>query len=485
MSKEIESIAAALFDKIRSRFANVTLGNEKAQAEQDPEKARFFNFTYSGADGAEFGNVTISLIDETSVKVYFGKNISGQMDRDHRKEWYEFLRNIRLFAKRNLLSFDTRDINKSNLNISDIKQQAKVDDVATVDDIPVTESKLYGTSRSSYADMDECRLLIKHAGHVSDEIHGDRSRRIEKIFVETARGERFLLGHTNLHGARATARHINEGGEINDDLCEYINNMVREMSAMRHFVRSTKNRQFEDQETANMTRAAVRHYTQLKQTLRHLASKRHYHEFAESFVPESLAEDEVDVDALRERFVKKIYDDRFTEALPIVFRAHCRQQQEAAGQLGTELEEWANTVTEGNWAKPDNTDKVRALQELLKTPFLAGIDGIDATTKLEPLIGDDELFDTIYTYADPTSGQGPDFDCRVLIKQWIDTHMPELADQLTYGQNNASDAQTNFVPQVSPQQDPSPYYGATTMDEPVIESGDSLDFIRRLAGLQK
>ena len=202
-------------------------------------------------------------------------------------------------------------------------------------------------------------------------------------------------------------------------------------------------------------------------------------------MPESLAEDEIDVDALRERFVKKIYDDRFTEALPIVFRAHCRQQQEAAGQLGTELEEWANTVTEGNWAKPDNTDKVRALQELLKTPFLAGIDGIDATTKLEPLIGDDELFDTIYAYADPTSGQGPDFDCRVLIKQWIDTHMPELADQLTYGQNNSSDAQTNFVPQVSPQQDPSPYYGATTMDEPVIESGDSLDFIRRLAGLQK
>jgi len=31
MSKEIESIASALFDKIRTRFSNVTLGDEKAQ----------------------------------------------------------------------------------------------------------------------------------------------------------------------------------------------------------------------------------------------------------------------------------------------------------------------------------------------------------------------------------------------------------------------------------------------------------------------
>ena len=67
MSKEIESIASALFDRIRSRFTNVTLGDETAKACSDPEKARFFNFTYTGQDGAEFGKVTVSLIDETTV----------------------------------------------------------------------------------------------------------------------------------------------------------------------------------------------------------------------------------------------------------------------------------------------------------------------------------------------------------------------------------------------------------------------------------
>ena len=63
MAKEIESISAALFDKIRSRFTNITLGDESAKACSDPAKARFFNFTYAGQDGAEFGKVTIlSLI---------------------------------------------------------------------------------------------------------------------------------------------------------------------------------------------------------------------------------------------------------------------------------------------------------------------------------------------------------------------------------------------------------------------------------------
>ena len=488
MSKEIESIASALFDKIRSRFANVTLGDEKAQAEQDPERARFFNCTYSGEDGAEFGTVTISLIDETSLKVYFGQNISGQMDREQRKEWYEFLRNLRLFAKRNLLTFDTRDINKSNLDIKDVKQQAKVDDVATTADTPVIESRLYGTPGrpyNSFSDQGNTKILIRHADKVNDEVRGARARRIQEIFLETERGERFLLGHTNLHGARAMAEHLNNGGQMHDEIAEHIGGLVTEMSAMSRFVRIAGKRQFEDRETSDMTQAAIQHYTQLKQKLKHLASKSHYQTFADSFTPDAPFEEDVDVDALRERFVKKIYDDRFTEALPLVYKAYKKYKAEAAGQLGTELEEWADTVTEGTWATPDNEEKIRALQELMKTPLTAGIDGIDATTKLEPIIGDDKLFDDIYAYSDSSSGQGPNFDCRTLVKQWLETNMPDIASQLEIGQNNGSDAQTNFAPQVSPQQDPSSEYGATTMDEPVIESIDSLEFIRSLAGLKR
>lgn len=484
MSKEIESISSALFDKIRSRFPNVTLGNDTAKAETDPIKARFFNFTYTGQDGAEFGTVTISLIDEKSLKVYFGQNISGEMDREQRKEWYEFLRNLRNFAKRNLLTFDTRDINKSNLELKDVKQQAKTDDAFSTNDIQVTESKLYGTPGrpyNSFADQGSTKILIRHKDKVNNEVRGSRARQIQEIFLETERGERFLLPHTNLHGAYAMAENLNHGGTMNDEIAQHIDSIVKEMSAMRHFVRSTKHRQFEDAETADMTRSAVHHYDKLKRTLRQMRGARGYRSYFETWRPEQEEQDQVDVDALRERFVKKIYDDRFTEALPIVFKAYKKYKSEAAGQLGDELAEWADGVTESSWAKPDSGDKVRALQEILKTPLTVGIAGVDAVASLEPIIGNDDLNDEIYHLAD---SQGPDADARSLVKVWLRDNMPELLTHLDFGPNNADDATTAQRIPVSPSQaQPQDQYGATTMDEPVVE--DALDFIRSLAGLRK
>lgn len=486
MSKEIESISTALFDKIRSRFANVTLGDEKAKAETDPSKARFFNFTYTDKDGAEFGKVTISLIDETSLKVYFGQNISGEMDREQRQEWYLFLRNLRQFAKRNLLTFDTRDINKSNLQLQDIKQQARVDDVATADDVQVTESKLYGTSRNSYADMGECRLLIKHDGLVSDDKHGDRSRKIKEIFIEKANGERLLCPTKNLHAARALAQNIAHGGNMFDECATHILDIVNEMSAMQHFVRSTKTRQFEDKETAEMTHSAVTHYDSLKRKLRQMRGARGYREYFENYSPSNAIEDDVDVDNLRERFVKKVYDERFTDALPYVYRAY-KQQKESVTDAGAELEEWADDVTESTWARPDNTDKITALQELLKSPVMCGIDGIDAKSKIEPIIGDDDLNNTIERMA---QDQGPDADATVAIKTWLDQNMPELLSQIQIGDNNGRDAQTNFAQPSSPQAAVGDEYGAPPTatqnnSNMTYEDTDPLDFIRSLAGLAK
>jgi hypothetical protein len=267
--------------------------------------------------------------------------------------------------------------------------------------------------------------------------------------------------------------------------------MVDEMSSMSHFVRSTKNRQFEDAETADMANAATQHYINLKKTLRHLANKKYYHEFCEDWDRWEQAAnplEEIDVAALRERFVKKIYDDRFDNALPAVYKAYKKYRAESAEQLSSELEEWADTVAESTWAKPDTDDKVHALQELMKTPLMAGIDGIDATTSLKPLIGDDELNTQIHRYA---QDQGPDADCRPLVKTWLQNNMPELGQQLEVGPNNGSDATTNTVLPTSPQQAHPNDYGADTTDDPITDPNvklrehDSLTFLRTLAGLAK
>jgi hypothetical protein len=488
MSKEIESIASEVFDLIRNRFSPVSLGNESAKATTDPESARFFNFSYKTADDTEFGTITISLIDEQSLKVYYSQSITGDMDREQRKEWYAFLRHLRFFAKENILTFDTRDINKSNLNLQDIKQQAKSDDVAQSSDVKVTESKLYGTPGrpyNSFSEKGNTKLLVRHKEKVDPEVRGARTRRIDQIFLETERGERFLLNHTNLHGAYAMAEHLNDGGSIFDSRAEHINNIVDEMNSMRHFVRATKHRQFEDAETADMSRSAVHHYDQLKRKLRMMRGARGYKSYFETWQPDPPREESIDIDALRERFVKKVYDDRFTEALPIVWDAYKKYQNEAAGQLGSELEEWADSVFESNWATPDNDDKVRALQELLRTPLTVGIDGIDAQTKIEIIIGDDNLNDAIYQLS---KSQGPDADATSLIKTWLGQNMPDILAQLDIGDNNSRDAQTDWQSPISPENN-NHEYGDTAMDwpqeNPIVKEDDSLDFLRSLAGIQK
>ena len=171
------------------------------------------------------------------------------------------------------MKFDVRDINKSNLDIRDIKQQSKADGTFVDTDVTVTESRMWGTSRSSYQDMGPAKIIVRHSDNVSDEKRGDRSRKIECVFVENHLGERRLLNTKNLHVARAMARHVSDGGNVDDELGCNIMEMGKEMAAMAHFVREAKRRQFEDAETDEMAKSAVERYGELKNKLKHLGGR--------------------------------------------------------------------------------------------------------------------------------------------------------------------------------------------------------------------
>ena len=504
--REIDKIADNLFEKIRSRFDSVNLGDENAKSTQDPEKARFFNFDYD-IDGESMGNVTISLIDEKALKVYFGTDIidnikEAGLDKDR---WYDFLRSLRMFAKRNMLNFDTRDITKSNLQLKDIKQQSKADSTISKDEIQMTESRKYGTSRHSFEDVGNCRLRIVHSESIDETQRGARTRKVEAVFVETPRGDRFRMNHNSLPAAAAVAMHLSNGGEHNDEICEAIDGMVAEMASMSHFVRAVKRRQFEDAETDQMAQAAISRYYELKNQLKRLRSPRHYLDFVESYMPEAAVEDEYDVDALRERFVKKMYDERFDAALPYVYRAHRKQEESMNTSMAEEFENWADSVVEGTWAVPDKEGDVEKLRELLSKPLLVGQDGMDATSALYNIIGDDQLFDNISELADI---KGPEYDCREDVINWLQDHFPALAQEMEQAMASAETPENPAMgtepvlgtPQPAEQaaaatQSPAaPQAGAVPpapeeeqqpAAQPVMQSADPLDFIRSLAGLRK
>ena len=478
--RELDKISDSLFNKIRARFDNVSIGDDKAQRLTDPEQARFFNFDYVSENGENFGNVTISLVDEDTLKVYFSSNITEALDEEQEKEWHDFLRSLRKFARRNMLQFDVRDINRSNLDLKDLRQQSQSDSTYDKDELAIAESKLYGygnNRRVSFGDVGTHKLIIKHKDQIDPERHGSRGRQIEHVFVETPVGERFLLDHTNLHGARATANHLRHGGRFGDEGSNLINEMVKEMASMKHFVRSMRNRTFEDTETTGMVEAAVHRYNEVKDHLKRFQGRKGHEQLMSMMGIQQEPSEEIDEESLRERFVKKIYDDRFNEALPYVYRAYKhRQKTDTPGSK--EFESWANDMTEATWDNDTDDHDENELLDIVQTPLAVGFDGTDAIAALSGIIDDESLSVALRRLS---ANQGPDADARRTLAGWLASNgESSLANQIV--QIMQSQAQSTEPAPPQPDAQPQPT-GTTTMDEPVVN--EDLATLKWLSGMVK
>ena len=435
--KNIESIAQDLFDKIRSRFQPIRLRDEQGKPTKEEPKARFFNFVYASPDGTRHGVLTISIVDGKSLKAAFYRGIKKDFEGNQETHWEQFLRDMRNFSKRNMLSFDIRDITRSNLT------QRHIDQVATSQkekSSTVAESRSWsGTTRTSVQNFGPTRLIIRHTEAVNEEQPGARSRKIESMFVETEQGERFRMPYNRLSLGRAMAQHLAHGGKIYDAAGEHIQNMAEEMANLSFFVRNTRHREFEDTETQHMVEAAVSRYSELRNQLRGLSGTRNYQKFAESFEPQIDIDEEYDIDALKERFVKKMFDDRLTSALPYVYKAFINQQHE--NSYVREFKGWADDViNEQDFQDLD----VKALTDLFSKPIKAGPGGIDAVSAIGSILDNEDLIDQIKSVA---KNQGPETDVRSVIDSWLAVNINGY-ESLMPTTNPASDLPTEPEPEV-------------------------------------
>ena len=348
--REINKIAEGLFEKVRDRFEDVSLGDENAKATSKPENARFFNFDYV-VDGHNHGNITISIIDENSLKVYFSKNITDDLSPHEKKHWYAFLKELREFARRNLLSFDPRDITRNTLKHRDVQHLSKADDTYSKDDV-VAESRLYGTSRSSYENEGPVKIIVRHTDHINPESRGARTRKIGAVFLETQDGERRKLPYNNLRYARAMARHISEGGLMEDEFGQHITELATECAKLRPFKNSMVRRVFEDDETQQMAEAAFEYHGLLNNTLKRIGGRKGYANCKEQFVATStsyIPEEEFDAQAMRKRFEKRTFNYKLEDALPLVQKAYKMKKE---NKFAEQFESWANNVAE-SWEEKD------------------------------------------------------------------------------------------------------------------------------------
>jgi len=230
--------------------------------------------------------------------------------------WYDFLKELRQFSKKRLLNFTTRDITKSNLEKRDYKYLAQ-----RSGDSNMTESKLYGTSKISYQDVGEARLIIKHNESIDQTSPTGRNRSIGKIYVESPQGERFLYPYKHLSGARAMARHVAEGGNAYDDFGKHITSLSEELAKLRKFKNYMGRSSVMAESLSEYMDVVKNRVATVKKTIEGLQKPNYYKEAFESFETTVLEEVPSDVaDNWVEQLTIKQFNEELKDVFPYIYK---------------------------------------------------------------------------------------------------------------------------------------------------------------------
>jgi hypothetical protein len=313
MDINLDTIAKELYGKLQTRFSDIELADENGEIltkKVDYPKARFFEFPYKEG-GVTLGTLAINLDPDEGLVVQIG----GDLDKTQHPRAFQFIRSLGKFAKPKLIDFKVVSLSKSNLDKRDYQAQQNPKES------PIMESKLYGTSKISYQDLGEARLVIKHTQPVNIDLPAGRTMHIEGIYIENVHGERFKYPLKHLNGARALAEHIKAGGNPYDSIGKYIVGLSEELASLRKF-KGYVTRQDQLSETMSyVTGQVVDRIDQIKETLSKLQRTSYYEEFAESFVEqeEDLIPEDI-VDTLVDRLTIRSFNEELKAVFPYIYK---------------------------------------------------------------------------------------------------------------------------------------------------------------------
>ena len=458
--KTIEIIAQDVFDKIRSRFTNLQMGDEDGGVTMDPRKSRFFDFDFT-IENNNLGRVSISINELGTLKLFYGKSLLENSDIISRDYWYDFLREMRMFAKRRLLRFDTRDITKSNLDKDDFQYLANKG--SKEETMNMSESvKFTGGKKISYGVLEQTKIIVKHKKSIEDESFGARSRvhNIESIFIENEIGERYKMPVLWMPGAKAMQMHCAHHGKPYDQLGETINKMCEQVAQLSAFKRHMSRHDTMNKEANEIAERANMKLEALKQQAHKLGTRQGYREWAESFEPMStmqgMAEmDDATMEDYKSKFTVSSFKEDLAQYFPLLHSImqetseidleeyvnegnaeycdscdrpveKCVCDDESTKKEGFEaFESWANAVVEGKLGM----DQLGELHSLLDTDAFKVV-GTDATGIIQALEGigieDDALTDALEELA----RLNPQADPKATIGAWLQKDDPEAAKEL-------------------------------------------------------
>ena len=351
-----------LFNKIRSQFSNIKIGDENGGATADPSEAVFFEFEFK-EDADTFGSVSVSIADGENMKVFYNRDLVDRIDEDSKDEWYAFLKELKDFAVEHSLTFDVRDITKSNLtkqdyeNLADTSKTVNTDEMseelARITKLAGVYEGLTGTAKRSYENLDKTRLIIRHSGSVDETVPGARSRQIESLYIENEDGERIKYPLTHLAGARAMTRHVANGGRPHDEFGEHIIKTSEDIAKLNSFSRYVANKDQLNDNAGDIIEQTKLTLENLRSYMKNLSKQSHYESASKDFkTADEVVLDDETANSYKDKFTMKNFDSRVEEALPLIHK------------IMSELEA-SDVVTVGKGTK--NLEVVQAEYEILGT----------------------------------------------------------------------------------------------------------------------
>jgi hypothetical protein len=438
MNKNLDLIAKELYAKISS-YPNLLMKDaENNDVEEDEvEGARAFSFDYE-VGGHNLATITIHLNDNDEDQDSFEVLISNDPTEgkvEHVKKLFlAFVKEMREFAKQHILTFDVHVITRSNKE-RDIGESI------------MSESKLFGTAKTSYQRIGEATLIIKHRDVVNQQNPAGRAQRIESIYVENADGERFKYPHRHLNGARALAQHVSHGGNLYDSIGQYMVGLSEELSQLRMFKNYVERNDAISEAMGGVHAKVLERIAKVKKDIQHLQRPAAYKEFAEGFteqhavdIPEEIMNDWID------RLTVRTFNEDLKGVFPYIFRLVSEDdipvkeldaddllsEGDPEEDTGTdsfstvipefaEYESYLHSIVESSDTgifSEDNAAAIEELNQLMATPLLLGVDGTNITQSLEGLGFDKGFVDGLKKIAKEKAGEG--MDARPFIKEYIE-----------------------------------------------------------------
>ena len=299
-----DRIAQDVFNILKGNGYNIKIFTDEGENTVDPQSARRFYIPNLGS---------MINLDETDAKRELRVSVNQNTDVSEFKDTLALLKNL---ANRYVVEYTLKSFTKAIEPKDQDYQAQKVRDMKQ--DVSEGIGAAYGSSKSSYQQLENAKLIIKHTKAVNEESRGSRSRNISAIYIENAEGERYKMPTNNLAGGRAMLRHVKEGGAPYDEFGTHIQEQCNELNKLKEFKKYSLRNSLVNEDTADIVEAVSNRIVNIREKMNKLKGSKCYRETKEKFESKEVKINETDRNKLRSQFTVRSFDESLDEALPYV-----------------------------------------------------------------------------------------------------------------------------------------------------------------------